>query len=1008
MATKSYSIAGVAGTLQMGKKGGHVKYHATAADGVGGQQPAMQILDNNASNLLRLQIGTPLAPPDAATKLYVDNYAQGLDSKASVMVASTNDQNLPLTGTLAGTMLDDIQLEEGWRILLKNQTDNRQNGIYKVNVSGGNYTLVRTDDANNVAIDTNPSAEISGGMYVFVERGTINSSTGWVLSSPYGTAILGTDNLIFTQFSSAGVTLAGAGLHKNGVELTVVTDETTVHVNGSNQIAAKSSNVLGELLVSQGSGDAEWGTVNLGSPNAVGTSVLLAINGGTGLNTYTQGDILVGGSTPNTLTKLAKGANNKFLGVDSNGLVNYNYVMTLRDSAGLPVVSTSATADATNYTVFTNSDGSNPVVLSSAGTGATDINIRISPKNNGLLVAKTGYDSYFRSNSGTISDEAFATKGYLDQRVDSIDTTKIQNPATTTYFATNQSGYANKAIVTSNNKVMAEFVGNTTAGVAELGERLVVTHVDNEVQLKSINSTGTGNVHMRFIPQSQGQVYIGNTGDGLIQAEPGYALTMKGGDSVDTSPGGDVYLRGGNGVNGNLDGGTVHIRAGSKNGTGIPGTVIIQDHNINKLVEFTSPTTGVAGNWIEMSNSVIDNNDITNSVKFGVASASGSADCGIVFQVKGSALLKVNDGTTYLSALQATGHTDALVTKAYINNRISDSTLSAGAGLTNTNNVLSVNVAASTIKLNGSYNLIVNSSVTANQVMLSSGISGQEAVWGAIPLNNTNAITGTLSVPNGGTGHTTYQPNDLLVGNTGNTLNKLSKGSNNTFLGVNSTTGNLTYMYMGTLRDTNGNVIAASSGISGAENYLVFGNAIVDSSPIITMGGSNTNLDLRIEPLGTGLIATRTNYTSDLKSQPTSVREVLATRGYVDDVLKSDTDGMIRRIAINSGFTSVVNVGTPTPDYFSRNVYVNKVTLHVTTPISGGLVTQAKVMAGANELMSFDENDIQVSGTYVCDLPMLFSTNNTQVTLNFYQADGTTTGTPTAGNVTVSIEYKVL
>ena len=1007
MSIKKYDIAGTGPNLQLGKKGGHLNYTTTADNGSGGTQAAIQFLDTAQTNLLRVQIGAPIAPMDAVRLIDLSNYIQGLDTKQSVMAASAPGQNIALSGTLAGTMLDDVQLQANWRVLLKDQTDQRQNGVYRVSVSGANYTLIRTDDANNVDIQNNPSAEVSGGMYVFVEKGTANASTGWVLSSPQGTAILGTDNLIFTQFSSAGVTQAGAALAKNGVVLDVVTDNTTVHVNGSNQLSVKSSNVVGELLVSKGTGDAGWGTVNLGSPNAVGTSVLLATNGGTGINNYTYGDILVGGSTTNTLSKLAKGSNMQFLGIDSNGLVNYNYVMTLRDSTGQAVVRTSGVTNSTNTLTVGSSAGTDPVSISTSGNAGANVNLVLSPQNNGLVVARTGYDSYLQANRFTVSNEAFVTKGYTDYRVDSIDTTKIQNPATTTYFATNQSGYTNKAIVASNNKVMAEFVG-AAAGTADSGERLQITHISNEVQLKAINTTGTGNVDLRLFPQAQGQVYFGGTGDGLIQGELGYGLTVKGGNSVGTSPGGPLYLQGGNGTQGNNNGGAVYITPGAKNGTGVPGTTVVRDHNVNKLVEFLSPTTGVAGNWLEISNALVDNDSINNSPKIQVANASGAADVGIVFGVKGSALLKVNDGTTYLASLQVTGNTDALVTKAYVNSRISDTTLTAGAGLTNTNNVLTVNVGASTIKLDTSNNLIVNSSVVANQVLISGGIAGQEATWGAIPLNNTNAVTGVLAAPNGGTGIATYQPNDILIGNSGNTLSKLSKGSSNSFLGINGTTGNLAYMYLSTLRDTNGVKVADTIGTAGAENYLVFKNSIIDSAPTITVGGSNTNMDIIIAPLGTGLIAVRSGYTTDLKALTSAQREYVATKGYVDDALQTNVDGMMRQVHITSGWAASMNIGLPTPNYFGRSVYISRVVLRVDLPVTGGLVTQAKVMAGSNQVMSMDENDIQVVDTYIADTPMNFASTNTQLTIQFFQADGSTTGVPTAGDITVSVEYKII
>jgi hypothetical protein len=215
-------------------------------------------------------------------------------------------------------------------------------------------------------------------------------------------------------------------------------------------------------------------------------------------------------------------------------------------------------------------------------------------------------------------------------------------------------------------------------------------------------------------------------------------------------------------------------------------------------------------------------------------------------------------------------------------------------------------------------------------------------------------------------------------------------------------------MYVNALRDTNGVKVADTIGISGAENYLVFKNSVIDSAPIITAGGSNTNMDILVQPLGTGLIAARTGYTTELKSRTSSEREYLATKGYVDDALQTNVDGMMRQAHITSDWTATMNIGSVTPNYFGRSIYVSRVVMRIEIPVTGGLVMQAKIMAGANQIMSFDENDIQVSDTYIADTPMSFASTNTQLTIQFFQADGTTTGIPTAGDITVSVEYKII
>lgn len=136
----------------------------------------------------------------AATKHYVDSVVQGLDVKESVRVATT--ENLPeLSGLL---IVDSVQLVEGNRVLVKNQSDKRQNGIY-----------IAQTGAWTRALDANVSKSITPGLFTFVEEGTVNSNAGFVLTTN-GAIVLGVTELEFTQFSGAGQIITGVGLSKNG------------------------------------------------------------------------------------------------------------------------------------------------------------------------------------------------------------------------------------------------------------------------------------------------------------------------------------------------------------------------------------------------------------------------------------------------------------------------------------------------------------------------------------------------------------------------------------------------------------------------------------------------------------------------------------------------------------------------------------------------------------------------------------------------------------------------
>jgi phage-related tail fiber protein len=170
-----------------------------------------QLTAPTASVSLNSQKITNLADPtsaqDAATKAYVDATKQGLDVKDSVHAATTG--NITLSGTQT---VDGVALVAGDRVLVKNQTTGSENGIYVV-VSGGAWT--RSTDADT-------SAKVTSGMFVFVEEGTTNADSGWVLTTDMPIT-LGTTALAFTQFSGAGQITAGAGLTKTGNTLDVGT-----------------------------------------------------------------------------------------------------------------------------------------------------------------------------------------------------------------------------------------------------------------------------------------------------------------------------------------------------------------------------------------------------------------------------------------------------------------------------------------------------------------------------------------------------------------------------------------------------------------------------------------------------------------------------------------------------------------------------------------------------------------------------------------------------------------
>jgi len=149
---------------------------------------------------------TPTNGAHLVTKDYADALATGLDFKQSVKAATTT--NITLSGSQT---IDGVAISAGMRVLVKDQTDGTQNGIYVA--ASGAWT--RAADADNT-----PSNEVTSGMFCYVEEGTVNADSGWVLATN-DVITLGSTNLVFTQFTGLGQITAGNGLTKSGNTINV-------------------------------------------------------------------------------------------------------------------------------------------------------------------------------------------------------------------------------------------------------------------------------------------------------------------------------------------------------------------------------------------------------------------------------------------------------------------------------------------------------------------------------------------------------------------------------------------------------------------------------------------------------------------------------------------------------------------------------------------------------------------------------------------------------------------
>lgn len=268
----------------------------------------------------------PTTALQASTKQYVDNQVaivSNVTYHTQVEAASTANLNatynngtggvgatLTNAGAFAQFQIDTYTPGSLARVLIKDQTNPAQNGIYEVTTQGDAisvpWVLTRTSDFN--APGSGPNF-IQTGASVFVQFGNTEGSTSWVMTTT-GTITVGTTALNWTQSSASGNVLVNAPLSKagntislgtvtvanGGTGLTSYAVGDLLYADSGSSLARLADVAVGNVLRSGGVGVAPaWGQVTL-TTDVTGT--LPVANGGTGTATaFTQGSVVFAGAS---------------------------------------------------------------------------------------------------------------------------------------------------------------------------------------------------------------------------------------------------------------------------------------------------------------------------------------------------------------------------------------------------------------------------------------------------------------------------------------------------------------------------------------------------------------------------------------------------------------------------------------------------------------------------------------------------------------------------------------
>lgn len=316
-----------------------------------------------------------------ATQSYVDIAAQGYDFKESVRVATATDldSNTTILGTatynnVGGTStrgqitatlvttdaltIDGITLsavDNGARVLLKNQTDASSNGIWTVTISGTSLILDR-------AADFDEDNQVTSSAYCFIESGSINVNKGFLLTTENPIVIGGASgtNLTFVQTTGAGQLSAGDGVTKIG---------DTIHID------AKAN---GGIVIEGGELAVDLQATSITGTLAVG-------DGGTGTTSLTSGEIVQGnGTSAVTATGIQTSKVTTIDGTQTltNKIITNPVISTIHDANSNETLVLGSTGAAVNYVMVENAATGGAPTVSVLGDDA-DVSLGFQSKGSG-------------------------------------------------------------------------------------------------------------------------------------------------------------------------------------------------------------------------------------------------------------------------------------------------------------------------------------------------------------------------------------------------------------------------------------------------------------------------------------------------------------------------------------------------------------------------------------------------------------------------------------------------